>query len=54
MSQENARQKIAKGLVTAACLACIGFGIGDMLEALWQAAGYARDQRVRRYVKPLS
>ena len=35
MSQENIRQKkIAQGLVTAACLACIGWGIADMLRSL--------------------
>jgi hypothetical protein len=35
MSQENVcRKKIAQGLVTAACLACVGWGIGDMLRSL--------------------
>jgi hypothetical protein len=35
MSQVNARRKkIAQGLVTAACLSCIGWGIGDMLRSL--------------------
>jgi hypothetical protein len=35
MSRENVRrEKIAKGLVTAACLGCVVFGIGDMLRQL--------------------
>jgi hypothetical protein len=35
MSQENVRpRKIAPGLVAAACLACIGWSIGDMLRSL--------------------
>jgi hypothetical protein len=35
MSQENVRRKkIAQEVVIAACLACIGWGIGDMLRSL--------------------
>jgi hypothetical protein len=35
MSQENVRRrKIAQGLVIAASLACVAWGIGDMLRSL--------------------
>ena len=35
MSQENVeRKKIVQGLAIAACLACAGFGIRDMLRSV--------------------
>jgi hypothetical protein len=35
MSQENSRRKkIAQGLAIAACLACAGFAVRDMLKQL--------------------
>jgi hypothetical protein len=34
MSQENDRRKLAKGLIIAASLASIAFGISDMLRWL--------------------
>jgi hypothetical protein len=34
MSQENGRRRTVKALVTAACLACVGFAIRDMLRSL--------------------
>jgi hypothetical protein len=34
MSQENGRRRTAQALVAVACLACIGFAIGDMLRSL--------------------
>jgi hypothetical protein len=34
MSQANDRRRTVRALVTAACLACIGFAIADMLRSL--------------------